>query len=306
MELERAIAKIMDSRNMWLPAGSKIFWVDGTASYGGSNNHDGEDPDRPKLTIKAALALCVANRRDYIFVLDYPWAGGVSGEDEPIVVNKATATIVAAGRGTYNVPVIGASGDTAAVSITAGKVKFIGLEFVTGVGASHGCVQIDATCFGVEFWDCLFERDIHGPGTGAQDGILVSATFDAPDLRVVGCIFGPGLSRDGVRVVTNSTRGMIGLPGRPSNFFDRCPGYGLHLGVSAGVASMGVFDNKFICHSDAAGKAIYIPLGSDGFISGNHANYGTTTMTQNPYRDLGSNHWGLNYKGDLATMPAVV
>jgi len=288
---------------MWLPAGSQIFWVDGSGSYGGHNNHDGEDPDRPKLTMKAALALCASNRRDYIFVLDYPWAGGVTGEDEPIVVNKSTVTVVAAGRGAYNVPVIGSSGDTAAVSITAGKVKFIGLEFVTGAGSSHGCVEIAATCFGLEFWDCLLERDIHGPGAGAQDGIIVLPTFDAPDLIVVGNIFGPGLSRDGMRVVTNCTRGRIGLPGRPGNFFDRCPGVGLNLGTLAGVTGMGVFDNRFICHSDADGKAITITLGSDCFIDGNHANYGNTAMSNNPYKDLGSNHWGLNYKAGTSILP---
>ncbi|MBA7647424.1 hypothetical protein ES703_55196 [subsurface metagenome] len=96
---------------------------------------------------------------------------------------------------------------------------------------------------------------------------------------------------------------MIGLPGRPGNFFDRCPGYGLHLGVLAGVTGMGIFDNRFACHSDAVGKAIYIPLGGGGFIDGNRANYGTGAMTANPYRDLGANHWGLNWKAGVSIMP---
>lgn len=283
----------------------KVFFVNGST---GDDTKNGRDPNAPLLTLKQALSLCTDDENDYIYVLDYPWAGGVSGEDEPIVVNKRGVTILAGGSGAYNVPVIGASGDTAAISITANKVRFIGLEFVTGAGSSHGCVEINASCFGVEFWDCLFERDIHGPGSGAQDGILVAPTFDAVDLKVIGCIFGPGLSRDGIRVVTNSTRGLIGLPGRLGNFFDRCPGIGLNLGVSAGTHDMGIFDNRFLCHSDAVGKAITFvhPDCANAFVDGNSANYGQSAMGSNPYRDLGSNHWGLNYRAGISIMPVTV
>ncbi len=288
------------------PAGGNAFFVDGV---NGVATNNGRDPDSPLLTLKSALALCKNGNRDIIYVLDYPWAGGVTDEDEPIVVNKSTVTIVGIGIGTYNIPVIGASGNTAAISLTAHRVRFIGLEFVTGAGSSHGCVQIDATCHGVEFWRCLFERDIHAPGSGAQDGILVSPGFGAPDLRVVGCIFGPGLSRDGVRVVTNITRGMIGLPGEPSNFFDRCPEVGINLGIAAGVTAAGIFDNRFMCYSDVEGKAITIGSLCGGcFIDGNSANFGSSAMTNNPFKDLAgaiANTWGRNFKGGIAVMPVI-
>lgn len=280
------------------PAGGNAFFIDGVSGAAANN---GRDPDSPLLTLKSALALCRNNNRDIIYVLDYPWDGGVTGEAQPIVVDKSTVTIVGVGRGTYNIPVIGTSIDSAAITISASAVRFVNLEFAAA-SAAHALVEIIATCFRLRFEECLFDVSIRGPATGAYDGLRVNQTFDAPDLVVAGCHFGRGLRRDGVRVITNSTRGKIGLPGN-GNFFDKCPGIAINLGTLAGVASMGVFDNRISVYDDTAGKAITITLGSDCFIDGNHANYGTGAMTANPYRDLGSNHWGLNYKAGVSTMP---
>ena len=39
---------------------------------------------------------------------------------------------------------------------------------------------------------------------------------------------------------------------------------------------------------------------------GNKTMHDKAAMAQVPYRDLGANHWGLNYYGILAIMPATV
>lgn len=288
---DRVVDLIHDSYTLSLGPG-EFFYVDGVD---GDNDNNGLTPDAALLTITEALDKCTSENEDYIFVLNYHQP---TSESWPIEIQKSAVHIIGMSTPLEPAPVINPSGSTAAFAIGAAsyagsRVEISNLGF-TG-GSTSGCIEIANTIFGVKIHDCIFGHNY----SGAQDGIAVNATYDAPDIEIYNNIFGALLTRNGVRVITNATRGRI-----HNNIFDRVQNEGVFLGVSAGVTNCWVYDNKFALPSDTAKYAIRIDAGSGGFIDGNSANYGTTQMANNPYYDAGSNHWGLNYKAGVSVLPA--
>lgn len=290
---DRVMDMIHDTYTLSLGPG-EFYYVDGVD---GDNSNDGLTPDTPLLTITAALAKCTSGNEDYIFVMNVHQP---TGETWPIAVEKSCVHIIGMSTPLEPAPVIDPDGDYAAFSIgttsNAGSRVEISNLGLTG-GTNHGCVEIADDVFGVKIHDCIIGHNYYG----AQDGIRINSTIDAPDIEIYNNVFGALLTRNGIRVITNATRGRI-----HNNIFARVQNEGIFLGTAAGVTDCWVYDNKFALPSDTAKYAIRIDNGSGGFIDGNSANYGRTGMTNNPYYDAGTNSWGLNYKAGVSVLPAIV
>jgi len=269
-----------------------VFYVDGN----GPDTNNGLTPQTPLASIKAALALCVSQRNDMIVVLDY-WAAAT--EDWPIVVDKEMVSIVGAGYAGSLWPQVNPPGDTAAFNMTAQGSRICNLA-VHG-GATHGAIEIGAAVWGIEIDNCWF-----GVTGAAQDGVRDVAPFDAVYLKVTNCRFGVELTRDGVRILHNATRGSIGTPQGGGNLFDRIPG--IAINVVAAVQELGIYNNVIAIPANTAGAGITLSATTANcIVSGNVANFGDTTMGNNPFADgagAGVNNWGLNYQGITAVMPS--
>ncbi len=270
-----------------------VFYVDGT----GPDTNDGLTPLTPFASFLAALAACTNDRNDTIVVLDY-WSAGT--EAWPIVVDKNMVSIIGVPDAGAPWPQINVTGDVAGLSITGRGVEIAGLSI--NAGATHGCIEIGASVWGTEIHHCWFGE----AGTG-QDGIRDVAPFDAVYLKIWGNRFGAGLTRNGVRIDHNATRGMIGAPGMEPNLFHALSDVCIY--VNNTMAQGWICDNRFALDSDVQGRAITLDATAvDGaFIDGNSAHFGDTIMAQVPYLDSsagGSNHWGLNYQGNTLVLPA--
>jgi len=273
----------------------------GDVIYLDSNTGDdvnlGRMPSEPVASFLRALALCTSQRNDTIVVLDY-WAAGT--EAWPIVVNKEMVHIIGVPGQGAPWPQVNQTGDEAAFQITALGVEICNLS-ING-GAAHGAIEIAASIWGTEIHHCWF-----GEAGTAQDGIRGVAPFDAAYLKVWGCRFGAGLTRNGIRLDHNATRGMLGAPGLEPNVFHAMSDVCIY--VNNEFAQGWICDNIFGLDSNVQGRAITLDATCVGgvTIDGNHANYGDTAMGQNPYLDsavAGSNNWLLNYQAATAVLPA--
>jgi len=266
-----------------------VYYVDGN----GPDTNDGRTPTTPLASIKAALALCTNDRNDTIVVLDY-WAAGT--ETWPITVDKSMVSIIGVPLGGAIWPQVNPPGDTAGILVTAAGVEICYLS-VNG-GATHGAIEFTPTAvWGSEVHHCFF-----GEMGTAQDGIRM----EGPYSKVWACRFGLGLTRDGVRVGTNATRGMVGVPGLEPNWFRGVPGVAIN--ATNQFSQGGIFDNRIAIPADTAGAAITLANTVAGVhIDGNSAIFGENQAgDNNPYLDnagADANHWGRNYWGNIMTIP---
>jgi len=266
-----------------------VIYVDGN----GPDSNDGRTPTTPVASFLRALALCTNHRNDTIVVLDY-WAAG--DEQWPIALNKAMVSIIGVPLAGGMWPQVNPVGDKAGFEIQHEGIEISGLSI--NAGATHAGVEWDGTAkWGGEVHHCWF-----GELGTAQDGIRPGG----PYAKVWACRFGLGLTRDGVRIPTNSTRGMIGVPGLEPNWFREVPGIAIHI-VNQ-FAQGGIFDNRIALPSDTAGKGITLAASCNGVhIDGNSAVFGETAAAHNnPYLDnagADANSWGRNYWGEALSVP---
>ena len=290
------------------PGAGNVYYVNGGSDGPVNNAFDGTRADRPKQTLQAAIDLCTANNNDYVIVLNY---GGNARAVEtwPVTVDCDMIHIIGVGSLAQKWPVVSvlapAAADTAnpALLVTASRVEIAGLEI--GGGDTAGCVHTGllAGTWGTEIHDCFF--GVTGDAVG-QDGIRVPVTFDSPYLTVWGCRFGGFITRDGVRIDGVVTRGSIGVLGKPRNLFTDIPGVAINLLTA--IDGCGVYDNVISIPANTAGAGITLSATcTDCHVFGNQANFGDTTMGNNPFADgagAGANNWGLNYQGITAVMPS--
>jgi len=218
-----------------------------------------------------------------------------------VLLNKDQVHIIGVGDVGQKWPVVSvlapAAGDTAnaAIRVTGSRVEIAGLEL--GGGDTAGCLEV-RTQWGSNIHDCFF--GVTGDSVGL-DSIHVPLTFDAAYLTVWGCRFGSHITRDGIRIDGNATRGMLGVSGYPSNFFYLVPGIGINIVGAALVA--GICDNRFALNDDGVGEAITIAAGASvSFVDGNVAGSANADPGNEPYVDTGNASFsGLNYKGKTAT-----
>lgn len=268
-----------------------VIYLDGTS---GSDAADGRLASTPVLTMTAALALCTHGYNDTIVVLRYPSAGA-DGEAWPIVVNKGNVHIIGNPFEASHLKIFNPTGDNAAFEITVNSVEIAGIEI--GGGTTHGCIETSGAIWRLNVHHC----DI-GWIYPAQDGIRFPGTDDVPHAWIHDNRFNDKLTRDGIRVEHNSTRSIF-----ERNVFRLVGGIGIHLqGLCTDI--YGIFDNRFRVADSATGEAITFTNANSEMcmVDGNRTMEGQVQMTLVPYRDLGSNHWGLNYYSILAIMPVTV
>ena len=260
-----------------------------------NNNNQGWTPDDPVLTMTQALALATSWKGDVIYARGI---GTPSGETWPIVCNKDDVTIIGWGEEANRSALVTPSGDTASFSIQAHNLTFICLEI--GGGASHGAIEIGAA----NLWALLVKACWFGVQQTPQDGVKVNSPYDAPYLTVIDSWFGQGITRDGIRIEHNITRGQLGMAGHGNRFLDVA---GIGINDINGIQGVTILDNLFRLPSDTVGKAVTLHVNSaDCLIDGNRANFGKTAMAANPFVDAaaaGKNTWGLNYRAGTSILP---
>jgi len=267
-----------------------VIYLDGNA---GADTNSGLTPDVPVATFLQALSLCTDWLDDTIVVIDY-WSSG--GEAWPIDVNKNCVHIIGVhGQGSTKVQV-NPPGDTACFSINAENVEISYLS--CNAGATHGAIEWAASEWGAEIHHCWF-----GEMGASQDGIRIDGGFDAVYAYIHHCRFGFGLTRNGILIQLNMTRGRIS-----DNLF-RTDNAAPQIHVDNTMAQGFILNNVFAVNANTAGGAITLDVTcvSNTTIDGNRAFFGDTAMGNNPYLDSaagGSNNWGLNYRDITATLPA--
>ncbi len=296
------------------PAIGRVFYVNlgGVDAVG-----RGTDPGNPFLTITYALAQCVADRNDYIIVLD-AWQ-----EAMPIVVDVTRVHIIGLGvNSNHPFAMLNATADTAIFTVSASSNNAEIAGFQLGGGATHaGIENPGGTPMGLYIHDCIFGHSF--AGDTPQDGIRID--LNATNIRIERCVFlgneaegGGTLTRDGIRWTSGGDPlgGVI-----IANTFTGLVGVGINITqVAANTGGFIIKDNLFmaeIADAKAAGWAITLQgaaLVKGSLVVGNMASQAGDNAGNNPYRDLSTgalatclNGWVNNHDGNaLSPGPAVV
>jgi hypothetical protein len=289
--------------NKWIakPKG-RLFFVDGGSSGPTHNNNDGLTPNTPKQTLTAALALATSGADDVVYVLNYGSNGRNAEPAWPVTVSKDLVHLIGVqSMENSKWPVVKPDDDNHALDITGHRVEVATLE--VGGGATKAAIHVGSAggIWAAYLHDLWF--GVTGDSAG-QDGVYVAAGEDAPYLMVEDCQFGSYVTRYGVLVDGNATRGMIGY--KQGNFF-KSANIAINIAGAAGLT--GILNNVFGLPSDTAGYAITMSATSSGtVIDGNRAAYQIAAMTNNPFRDLSvtANHWVVNYQQGLTVAPVTI
>lgn len=268
-----------------------VFYVHGTA---GDNTNSGLRPDVPFLTMTYALSQCVNDQNDMIVVLYYPSAEA-AGETFPIAVDKSTVHIIGNPFEASHLKIFDPNDDNHAFLVSANLVEIAGIEL--GGGATSAGIATSGAVYRLHIHHCDF-----GWQYDSQDGIRFPGTDDVPHAWIHDNRFNDKITRDGIRIEHNSARSVI-----ERNLFRNVGGIGIHAqGLCTDI--YGIFDNRFRVADSGTGEAITFTNANSEMcmIDGNHAMEGQVAITNCPYRDLGSNHWGLNYEDIAATLPVTV
>ena len=289
-----------------LPVGcGNIYYVNGSSDGPVVDTNDGLTPATPKQLLQSGIDLCTNDNNDVVIVLNY---GGNARAVEawPVEVNKSQIHIIGVGNVAQKWPLVsvddvgGAETANPALLITADRVEVSNLNL--GGGNTAGAIHIGdgGGTWGTWIHDCFFGVE----GT-SQDGVRIPAGVAGPYTTITECRFDIGLIRDGIRFDANATRCRLGLPGH-GNVFNNIPGVCINL--NAGVTEPGIFDNVMGIPANTAAAGITFAAGVlDAIVDGNKANFGDTTMGNNPFADAaaaGANNWLLNYQGITAVMPS--
>jgi hypothetical protein len=280
----------------------KFVFVDGGSSGPTHNNNDGLSPYTPKQTLTAGLALLDDLSDDVLFVINYGANGRAAEPAWPVTISKSLIHVLGLQcMDNSKWPTVKPADDNHAFDITGQRVELAQLEI--GGGATKAAIHVGSA--GGIWSACLHDLWFGITGdTAGQDGVYVAAGEDAPYLMVEDCQFGSFVTRYGVLVDGNATRGMIGY--RQGNFFKSA---NIAINIAGGAGLTGILNNVFGLPSDTAGYAITMGAGTSGtVIDGNRAAYQIAAMTNNPFRDLSvtANHWLVNYQQGLTVAPVTI
>ncbi|MDP2950172.1 MAG: hypothetical protein Q8P22_11610 [Chloroflexota bacterium] len=288
-----------------------IYYVDGGSTGPANDTGAGTSRAAPKKLLQSALDLCTTGNNDVVIVLNYGSAGRAL-ESWPLELNKDMVHIVGVGNAAHAwAAVCPPSGSaTHAFEVTGNRCTIANLCIAGGDGKAGIHVSSGAAPWGLLVRQCIFGVDNASATT--QEAILIDSGGDAPYLTILDCYFtgtagaGGGLTGDAIKIAGNATRGRIGKPGQ-GNFFQGLASGKIGINVTGGLVGMAIEGNRFALEEDTAGVAITLG-GSSGscWVAGNNANENVTDITANPFTDSSSgiNHWGLNYKGVTAQLPA--
>jgi len=285
------------------PVGEE-FYVGGA---GASDDKSGRIALEPFLRIATALEHCKSGRHDVIWVQDY-W----ENDTFPIVLTKQCVHILGLSTPGINShwPMMNAGAHPCFQIGTAGSgmCEIAGLSMITD--DSHPCIEVvSGECY---IWLHHLALGEHGV---AQDGILAEGALSELAFSTVEhCLFGKQLARDGIR--TGVEYGSLTFSWIMNNIFSKYGGVGINFQQDNPAAQGGGFiGNKFyqkVGGGAAKGWAITIAAAQGTIVDDNHAMESASGGPQNPYLDTTTgetsttkNAWGLNYRGNVVTYPAV-
>jgi len=260
-----------------------IFYVDGCA---GSDDNTGLDPLQPKLTIAAALAMCVNDHNDTIVVLDYYDLES----DLAVTINKSKVTIIGAEGGCTDRSwtCIHATADTACFIVAANDVRIHNFYF--DAGPAHAGVEFSGAKCRLGIFDCWF-------GTGAY-GIMSVPGGVGFSLEIARCMFCQALTAQGIYI--NDDPAFIFVH---DNFFDESQGVCIEVVQGGGGR---ICDNTMSC-LDAQGAGITLGASvTRCLVARNCAQNGDAVMGAVPFLDNAAgdvNHWVGNMSGILFKFP---
>jgi len=265
-----------------------------SAANGGDDGNPGTDPLAPKLTIggsSGAVSLCT----DSDDVVDNIIVGGLPADTFPITIDAARTNVIGyPAPGFYSRIRLDARSAVEDVFVAASNWVLI-QGFETRAGAGKAGIQVSTT----NVHRCCFRNNYFGFGAY---GVLLDGTAGGGH-QVVDNYFQGALTDGGIYSVAGyQLRYELNVFGKMT---PRC----IYVMGTAGDGM--ILDNTFALAADAA-DGLAITMGASNnqnwIIAGNRANYGPSTMTQNPYRDVSlgtGNHWMQNWKGTTETDPAV-
>jgi hypothetical protein len=281
----------------------KIFFVDGGSTGPTHNNNDGLSPYTPKQTLTAGLALLTDSSDDVLFVINYGANGRTAEPAWPVTISKSIVHVVGLqSMDNSKWPAVKPDDDNHAFDITGHRVELAQLE--VGGGATKSAIHVGSV--GGIWAPCLHDLWFGVTGdTAGQDGVFVETGEDAPFLEMYDCTFGNSLTRYGVYINGNATKGIIGKQGHGNKFL-KVPNIAMNISGPAGLDM--IVDNLFSLPSDTTGYAITMSaLSSGALVSGNKVGFQVAAMANNPFRDLSSaNHWIDNYRQGLTIAPDIV
>lgn len=275
----------------------------------GLDINEGVDPAFPLQSVTEALTRCVAGRGDTIVLMNNTSAHEAAF---PIVVNIDVHIIGLRGS-PWASPSLRSDSNTAVFRLTEDWIEIGGIE-LSCADQTGSLIDTPGTPQTKGYWwihHCLFAAE----GAWGRDGILITATDDAPQCVIEDNIFNGGLpnpanglARDGIRMEGNMTRSII-----RRNIFRHIDTIAINCMVNGGDIGA-ILDNKFMTPDLATGEAITMALGcGNAFISGNEASGDDAAVGFCPYRDLSVggagnqlNAWGINYADITPTLPVIV
>jgi hypothetical protein len=279
------------------PAANAVFYVQ-DAARGGSDTNDGLTPDSPFLTITYALTqaalLPVANQRQvYIFVQRTTLAS----ETWPIEISQAYLHLIGTPDQASPTPAIRPQDDNHGLVLAAGGIEVAGFLFSCPVANTDACIYSAAA----QQWMNHIHHNYFAWDSEAYDCIRLDN--QQQQVSIHHNYFGAhGFSNYAINATTPAGRTLIEdnvilVKGRE---MDGAGGIIMHPVSGGGV----IRNNAFTCPDSAHGEAINLTGGQDQMVDGNHAMSGTgATMTNEPYRDIGASHWGVNWTQNAVDLP---
>lgn len=269
-----------------------IFYVDsGQTTTNGTTASFGRNPDSPFATTVAALAQCIADNGDMIFLMP----GHAEAPTASITVNKAGVSIIGMGNGTnrptFTPTYAGAGVDV--LDITVANVTIKNINIVAGTSGSGLIVNVNVNANGHDF---TMENCKLGMGSKNEVCITVAATAHRgtlKDLVVVGTAGGA----NSIIVWEGGSDDWL-IDGLDGLFTAATDIDGPVFYQNAVAMENLIIRNVVILPLAAAGLVIDFNSASTGFVD-NLATYTLATTVGDMY-DWGALMIGRNYAGGAA------
>lgn len=281
------------------PSPNAVFYVQ-DAARGGSDLNNGISPNTPLLTITEALLRAAAlpaaiQRQVYIFVA----RTSLGDEDWPITISQAYLHLIGTPDQASPTPAIRPPADTDGLELAAGGIEVAGFLFSGDTALPNACIYSAAA----QQWMNHIHHNFFAWDSEAYD--CIELDNQQQQISIHHNYFGAhGFSNYAINASTPAGRTLIEenvilVSGRE---MDGVGGIIMHPVSGGGL----IRNNVFSVPDTAAGQAINLTGGQDILVTGNVAAEGKTTPLANlPWLDAGVlNHWGLNYGGIVASVPA--
>ena len=281
------------------PSANAVFYVQ-DAARGGDDLNDGISPDTPVLTITQALVLAAAlpaaiQRQVYIFVARTT----LGDETWPIEISQAYLHLIGTPDQASPTPAIRPQEDEYGLVLAAGGIEVSGFIFSADTAYMKACIYSAAA----QQWMNHIHHNFFAWDSEAYD--CIELDNQQQQVSIHHNYFGAhGFSNYAINASTPAGRTLIEdnvilVSGRE---MDGVGGIIMHPVSGGGL----IRNNVFSVPDTAAGQAINLTGGQDILVTGNVAAEGKATPLGNlPWLDAGAaNHWGLNYGGIVASVPA--